>query len=358
MQRILMTADAVGGVWTYALDLARGLRSHGLRTTLATMGPRPSSDQLEAASGIPDLDVVSSDFRLEWMDDPWRDVETAGEWLLSLEASIEPVVVHLNGYAHGALAWRSPLVMVGHSCVASWSDALGHSIDASRLNRYRRAATDGLRSADHVVCPSAWMLASLQRHYGPLSRTSVVPNGRDADPLLPLAKAPFVFTAGRLWDRAKNVETVAAVAPWLSWPVIAAGDGAVAGIRCLGPLSAREMARCLGRASIFVLPARYEPFGLLPLEAALCGCALVLGDIGSLREVWGDAAQYVNPEDRDALRETIESLIASPARLQQFATLARERAAAYTPERMAAGYLDVYELARGERALRELTCAS
>ncbi len=32
------------------------------------------------------------------------------------------------------------------------------------------------------------------------------------------------------------------------------------------------------------LPARYEPFGLSVLEAALSGCALVLGDIPSLRE--------------------------------------------------------------------------
>ncbi len=77
------------------------------------------------------------------------------------------------------------------------------------------------------------------------------------------------------------------------------------------------MAGWLGRASIFALPARYEPFGLLPLEAALSGCALVLGDIPSLREVWGDAAWFVPPDDRDALTAAIGSLIASPRLLQR-----------------------------------------
>ena len=40
--RLFMTADAVGGVWTYALDLARGLQAHGIETRLAVNGPRPS----------------------------------------------------------------------------------------------------------------------------------------------------------------------------------------------------------------------------------------------------------------------------------------------------------------------------
>jgi glycogen synthase len=54
------------------------------------------------------------------------------------------------------------------------------------------------------------------------------------------------------------------------------------------------------RASIYALPARYEPFGLSALEAALSGCALILGDIPSLREVWLEAAPYVSPDDESA----------------------------------------------------------
>src|SRR3954471_22073918 len=65
---VLMTADAVGGVWTYTLELARALAAYGVRTTIATMGPRPDRSQLAAAKTIPTVDVISSDFALEWME--------------------------------------------------------------------------------------------------------------------------------------------------------------------------------------------------------------------------------------------------------------------------------------------------
>src|SRR5919202_6048599 len=48
-ERVLMTTDAVGGVWTYALDLAAGLAAEGIETRLVGLGPRPSERQLEAA---------------------------------------------------------------------------------------------------------------------------------------------------------------------------------------------------------------------------------------------------------------------------------------------------------------------
>src|SRR5947199_10772941 len=81
----LMTADTVGGVWTYALELAQALAPHGVEITLATMGPRANARQKEHADRIPNLTLVESDFKLEWMDEPWRDVAEAGEWLLDLE---------------------------------------------------------------------------------------------------------------------------------------------------------------------------------------------------------------------------------------------------------------------------------
>ena len=44
-RRVLMTADAVGGVWTYALDLAQGLNEADIAVRLAVLGPAPSPDQ-------------------------------------------------------------------------------------------------------------------------------------------------------------------------------------------------------------------------------------------------------------------------------------------------------------------------
>jgi glycogen synthase len=358
MSRVLMTADAVGGVWTYALELARALTPLGLSTTIATMGPRPSADQLSAAAGISGLEIVTSDFQLEWMDDPWADVAGAGEWLLDLESRVGPIIVHLNGFVHAALPWRAPVVAVGHSCVTSWAEAVGGEIEPQRLARYRQAVSTGLHAADWVVAPTRAMHRTLQRLYGPLPRTSPIWNGRDGGRFPPLAKAPYIVTAGRIWDRAKNIDALNTIAPSLPWPVLVAGEGDPGtATQHLGRLSESRLAQCLGRASILALPARYEPFGLVPLEAALAGCALVLGDIPSLREVWGDTADFVDPEDHDGLRAALLELIEHPSRLQARAAAAHHRAVELTPARMAREYLNVYRCAtvRTDRAVR---CAS
>jgi glycosyltransferase involved in cell wall biosynthesis len=354
--RVLMTADAVGGVWTYALELARALAPFDVRTTLVTMGPLPDGDQLAAAATVPGLDLLTTTYKLEWMPHATRDIAEAGAWLLALEARLLPSIVHLNGFAHGALAWRAPVVVVGHSCVLSWNEALGGGIDPQWLHAYREMMGAGLRAASWVVAPSAAMLRALQRHYGPLDGATVVPNGRSPERCVPLGKEPFVLTAGRLWDRAKNVSALKTIETRLSWPLVVAGDVAIG----LGRWSDREIADALGRASIFALPARYEPFGLLPLEAALCGCALVLGDIPSLREIWGEAALYVNPCDGDALHTAIESLIADPDRLVRYAWRARRRATVFNPDDMARRYLAIYRRVLGGRGVDpwSLPCAS
>src|SRR3989304_8640447 len=84
-ERVLMTADTAGGVWTYAMELAAGLSDAGVSISLATMGPAISRNQLAEARAIRGLELYESGFRLEWQDDPWINVTLAGEWLLRLE---------------------------------------------------------------------------------------------------------------------------------------------------------------------------------------------------------------------------------------------------------------------------------
>ncbi len=96
-------------------------------------------------------------------------------------------------------------------------------------------------------------------------------------------------------------------------------------------------------------PARYEPFGLAVLEAALSGCALVLGDLESLRERWDGAAVFVPPWDDDALLDAIAALAGDEPRRRGLGVAARERGLAFTPRRMAQGYRAIYTaLVRGE----------
>jgi glycosyltransferase involved in cell wall biosynthesis len=409
-----MTADAVGGVWTYALELTRALAKADVDVLLAVMGPPPTATQAREAQAIANLHLICGAFKLEWMDEPWEDVRRAGAWLLDWAARWAPDVVHLNGYCHGALPWNVPAIIVGHSCVLSWWQAVIGEPAPARWDRYRREVAGGLAAADLVIAPSRAMLEALREHYSGAGtvtgadesrsikidesnssagvgagrsahpgagtraiaearpapprwkgrpaewtgRALVIPNGRSAERFPAGRKEPIVLTAGRLWDRAKNVAALAAVAPRLTWPVYAAGPAtepertttetsenlkAAAAIRGLGALSSDQLARWFSRASIVALPARYEPFGLSALEAALAGCALVLGDIPSLREIWGDAAWFVAPDDVDGLHAAIAQLIADEGVRTRLAAAAQARAQQYSPERMAARYLDAYE---------------
>lgn len=361
MMRILMTTDTVGGVWTYCMELCAALRPYGVGIALASMGGAPSREQRQQVASMPHVTLYESTYKLCWMTDAWDDVEQAGEWLLSLERKLQPDIIHLNDLAHGALDWHSPVVLVGHSCVLSWWESVRkRPAPVADWQPYRRAVRASLQAADRVVAPSTAMMDALIRHYGAIAAPSVIFNGRDFPALLPSpdAKIPFmepvVLSAGRLWDEAKNVGSLAAIAPDLSWKLQVAGAQSapgggladVGGLHHLGLLGQQALADRLLRASIYVAPARYEPFGLGILEAARAGCALVLGDIASLREIWGDAAEYVDPENPRAIRNSIEALIADPTRLSRMMERAWRRAQRYSASRMAAGYMHLYQALR------------
>ena len=342
-----MTADTVGGVWTYALDLARGLAVHKVEINIATMGAPLGPAQAREAAQIRNLNVFESNYKLEWMDDPWDDIHAAGEWLLRLEEVTRPQIIHLNGYCHASLPWRAPALVVCHSCVLSWGEAVRQGQSFGEWNRYAEEVKQGLRAAHFVVAPSKAMLEATVRHYGSLGKTAVIPNGRSCFRFHPRIKQPFVFAAGRMWDEAKNLTVLSTAAEGISWPVYVAGevrdetrnDKAVH----LGKLSTEEMADWLGRASVYALPAKYEPFGLSVLEAAISACALVLGDIPSLRENWEGAAMFVNPNDAQAVSKAIQRLIEDPAERGRLAAAAELRSQDFTVERFVKSYMTLYE---------------
>lgn len=366
--KVLMTADPVGGVWTFALELCAHLIGHGVGVKLATLGAPLTPGQRAAATGV-GVELEESAFRLEWMADPWTDLERAGRWLLRLEREYRPDVVHLNHLAHGHLAWRAPALVTGHSCVSSWWEAVHGVPPPPEWTTYRLRLRRSLQAADCVTAPTRAMLVELERHYGPLRRRAVIANGRDP---ARFGRAPrkehLVLCAGRLWDAAKNVQSLAAVARLIDWPVCIAGeavspDGSRAKIgggnlHLLGALPPEELALWYGRAAIYALPARYEPFGLTALEAALSGCALLLGDIPSLREVWGDAACYVAPDDHWRLRERLAELICDSALRAMMAVRAGKVAARLSSANQAHGYLRLYRKLTGRRDRSEIRHAA
>lgn len=338
---VLMTADTVGGVWTYAMELTRALAD--IHFTLATMGRKPSDGQ--RAEVPQNVTLVESDYKLEWQDDPWNDVDASGQWLLELERQTNADFVHLNGYSHGALPFRAPKLVVAHSCVLSWWRAVKNEEAPAEWNTYRERVQRGLAGAKIVAAPSAWMLAALDEHYRLTSPRRLIYNGRNFVPATGHAHRASVFAAGRLWDEAKNLRAVVEAAPLLDWPVRMAGDGGAGAqnLTWLGWLEPAQLARAYGESAIYLFPALYEPFGLSVLEAALSGCALILGDIPSLREIWRDAAVFVPPRNSEQIARVTNEIIANDRFRHELGQRAQKRAKEFSLQRMADGYRETYE---------------
>ena len=69
----------------------------------------------------------------------------------------------------------------------------------------------------------------------------------------------------------------------------------------------------------------------------------MLGDIASLRELWGDAALYVAPDDHQALERALQRLIGDDALRVGMGERAHRRAQDFTSETMTGEYLELYQ---------------
>ena len=301
--RLLLTTDTVGGVWRYSLDLAQGMAE---RPTLAVLGPAPSASQRAEAAAL-GLRLIETGLPLDWTAESAAalEVTTAALQTLAEREGVSSVHLHAPALA-GTGRWAVPVVVVAHSCVATWWSA----VRGGRLPddfAWRMKATEaGLRTANAVIAPTGAHREAVRSVYGDVT-VNVVYNGARRIPLPPGEGAvPAILTAGRLWDEGKNAIALDRVAASLGIPVRAAGpvsgpNGArveLSNLRQLGTLGPEEMQRAYAEATVFASLARYEPFGLSVLEAAQAGLRLVLSDIPSFRELWDGAARFV-PVDAD-----------------------------------------------------------
>jgi len=396
--KILLTTDAVGGVWQYTTELARALSSQGVECVVAVLGPAPSADQRAAltlarpvalhgptsfadraggkrrdaavaartreaiadrggpvhgstAATLAAITLVETGLPLDWTCADAAPVLAAGKAIAALAAEHAVDLVHYNMptlAAAGALP--IPSIAVAHGCVSTWWEA-AKGTPLGRDYRWHRALTaDGLRAVDRVVAPSAAYAAIVERHYRLAKPALAVHNGRSparaVAPSTPIADV--AITVGRLWDGVKNAALLDRAAARLPIPFLAAGAARgphgetirLAHLRELGHLSAEQLAGHLAKRPIFVSAASFEPFGLAVLEAAQAGCALVLSDIPTFRELWDGAAMFV-PLD-GAWCETIEALVHDMPRRAALGEAARVRAARYTPDAVAAQMLALY----------------
>jgi glycosyltransferase involved in cell wall biosynthesis len=357
VSRVVLTTDAVGGVWQYSLDLARGLARREIETTLVVLGPPPSDAQRASLQGIASLRLVESGLPLEWTADDPRAFREVKRELAELISRHRPDVVHLNAPALVEPGlYDMPTVVVAHSCVATWWRAVRAGAMPEDF-QWRGAATrQGLESADQIVAATDSFAAALRETYGRNLDIAVVPNGR-SESRIRRDKRRVVLTAGRLWDDGKNAAMLDRAAAHLEAPVFAAGpvagpDGSAARfshLNLLGTLDDETMAAWHASAAVFASAARYEPFGLAVLEAAQAGAALVLSDIASFRELWDGAAIFVAPDDERDWIEALRMLLDSAETAASWGAAAQARARRYSVETMVAGTLAAYQRAQTRR---------
>lgn len=357
---VLMTADAVGGVWTYALDLAAAAVQHNVHTTLVVLGPSPEPDQQRAARDIPGLRLMIAGAPLDWTADTPEALASSARPVEWIAERVRPDIVHLNSPALAAHArFAAPVVGVCHSCVGTWWAAVRGG-EPPRDFRWRMdVLTRGYAACDRLAAPSHAFAQATAEVYG--VRPAVVLNGRrpyTASPRPPSQRNRQVFSAGRLWDPGKNVVTLDAAARRIAVPVMAAGPLTGPGdartvldhVRPLGRLEAAAVTGGMGASPVFVSTALYEPFGLTALEAAQAGCALVLSDISTFRELWNDAAVFFPARDDHALAEIVSGLLQDPARMDDLGARASRRAGRYGVDAMAAATIALWRDALDQRS--------
>jgi len=351
--RVLMTIDAVGGVWRCGIDLARQLGEEGIACLLVGCGPAPGDAQQEECRRLRNVTLRWSGLPLDWMVTDAAALAHVLGTLVAIARDWRADLLHLNLPSQAVgIPDGIPVVVTSHSCLATWWRAVKNCELPADWRWQQELTGRGLRRADIVVVPTASHGTATTAVYGPLARLQIVANATDAQ-LGGGAKQPFVLGAGRWWDEGKNVATADAAAALSHWPVRLAGaldcaNASPVAPRCaerLGSLSPVAMRAQMRQAAIFFSPALYEPFGLAVLEAAASGCALVLSDIPSFRELWTGAALFVPTRDAAGFAAAINHLADDPTEREALGRRAAARARDFTLFDQAAHVRQVYRAA-------------
>jgi len=110
----------------------------------------------------------------------------------------------------------------------------------------------------------------------------------------------------------------------------------------LGYVSPERLARLYSHARMLVFPSLFEGFGMPALEAMTAGCPVVVANSTSLPEICGDAAEYFDPRSPASIAEVMLRVWNDDALRKRLMVRGKERARAFSPERMAAVHLRAF----------------
>jgi glycosyltransferase involved in cell wall biosynthesis len=364
-------APAVGGVETMVLELARGLATRA-QVTLVTQTPGGGCDDAAMPFCVVRQPGVAALVR--WLR--WADiVHLAGPALVPLLASLllrKRVVVEHHGFQaacpNGQLYYEpTGTPCPGHFLAGRHRECLrcnskrgwGKSFAMWLLTFPRRWLC---RGAPANVTPTAWVARALELphattiHHG-LSLPAPAPPREES-------QQPIVFAfVGRLVST-KGVDVLLEAARILrergvGFELRIIGEGPertglearvrVGGlgesVRYLGFLLETQLETVLQDAAAIVMPSLGgEVFGLVAAENMLRGKAVIVSDLGSLREVVAESGLTVPAGDAAALAAAMQQVATNPAFSRSLGAKARERAARlFSREPMIQSHLALYQ---------------
>jgi glycosyltransferase involved in cell wall biosynthesis len=278
--------------------------------------------------------------------------------------------------ANGFVTWESCDVVTAHFVHTSFARspyypfarslrpyALYQRLFTALNARWERRA---FRSAKRIIAVSDAVAEEVQQLGVPSERIKVIYNGVDIDEFSPGAgerasfnlplDVPLGLFVGDIRTWRKNLDTLLHAMqriPHLHLAV--AGEVKRSPAPALAKkLKVADRVHFLGKTpripmlmrsvDLFIFPSRYEPYGLVALEAMASGLPVILSrNVGSLKAL-GDSLEIVeDPEDAAALAASISSVLDSPGRRESMARSGRQRALELSWSNMAAGYVETYE---------------
>jgi glycosyltransferase involved in cell wall biosynthesis len=237
-------------------------------------------------------------------------------------------------------------------------DPVYRALSESAVRRWRQRQRLIYERSIACCVTSRWVAESVNSDYGiPLERIHVVGFGRNVEAVVGVERdwsVPRFIFGGMSWERKRGAAVVAAFAalrerhPEATLDLV--GDHPrvdVEGVTGHGPLrldagpEQRRYAELLGRATCFVMPSAYEPFGIAYLDAGAAGTPSIGTTVGGARDAVGPGGMLVDPDDEKGLQAAMLE-IAAPETAKRLGQLAFEHSALYTWR------------AVGERVLRAL----
>ena len=366
--KLFMTTDTVGGVWNYSLDLCRALYTYNLEIHLLGLGGIPDENQQKEVKLLPNVHFYATNLKLEWMDNPWKDVAKTEQKIEALCAIIKPDLLHFNNFIGTKVFAHVPRLTVFHSCVKTWWHSVKNSELPSHWDTYSEVLRSACNTSDVVIFPTEAIRETAEVLHEISTPQNVIYNARHLEINGKVEKENIILCTGRIWDEAKNLMVLCELAKSIPWPIYVAGENSnpntgekisLPNVRFLGKLNSEELRYWLERTAIYINPALYEPFGLAVLEAAMANCALAISDLSTLKEIWKDSALYFDPNDKEDMLNTILKLVEDEDFRKEHQYKARVRSKRFSIEAMGAAYFQQYlRLLKSEREVQRQSIKS